>query len=94
MDYVDRVFDNGETVVLDDNSFTNCTFRDAVLNYAGRSLQMSNCNFERFSMQFGGDLANGLFALHQLFGTEGMFSILRGFTEPPTGEEVTIIGNG
>lgn len=93
MDYVDRTFDNGEVVVLDGNSFTNCTFRNAVLNFAGRSLQMSNCHFERFSMQFGGDLANGLFALYQLFGQEGMIAIIRGFTEPPSGKETILPGS-
>ena len=84
MDYVNQVFDNGETVVLDENSFTGCTFRNAVLRYGGGTLHMADCQFIQFSMQFDGALANGLYALYQLFGTEGMLTLIRGFTEPNT----------
>ena len=51
---------------------------------------MANCGMDRFSFQFDGDLARGLFTLYQLFGTEGMLTILRGFTEPGEGGEVTL----
>ena len=42
------------------------------------------------SIWFGGQLANGLYALYQLFGTEGMLQILRGFTEPGEGGEIEL----
>ena len=35
-----------------------------------------------FSDASAGALANGLFALYQLFGTEALLQIIRGFTEP------------
>jgi hypothetical protein len=85
VDYVDQSFE-GVTVELDGNSFENCTFRDVVFQYSGGDLVMKNCNMDRFSFQFGGPLANGLYALYQLFGTEGLLQIIRGFTEPARGE--------
>jgi hypothetical protein len=84
MDFVDRVFDGG-TVELDGNSFSNCTFRNVTLKYAGKAVDMSDCGMENFSFQFDGDLAQGLFTLYQLFGTEGMLQIIRGFTQPQDG---------
>ena len=84
-EFVDREFKN-ETVVLDGNVFRNCSFRDVVFQFSGKGVEMSNCNMDRFSFQFGGDLAAGLFTLHQLFGTDTMLKILRGFTEPHEGE--------
>jgi hypothetical protein len=81
VDYVDKTFE-GETVQLDGNSFENCTFRDVTFHYSGGNLVMKNCGMDRFRFQFGGDLANGLFALYQLFGTEALLQIIRGFTEP------------
>jgi hypothetical protein len=85
VDYVDQSFE-GVTVELDGNSFENCTFRDVVFQFSGGELVMKNCNMDRFRFQFGGALANGLFALYQLFGTEGLLQIIRGFTEPAGGE--------
>jgi hypothetical protein len=84
MDHIDHVFEAG-TLTLDGNSFTNCTFRDITFHYSGGPVEMADCKFERFSFQFGGDLAQGLHTLYQLFGTEGMLTLLRGFTEPATG---------
>jgi len=81
VDYLDKTFE-GETVELDGNSFENCTFRDVTFQYSGGDLMMKNCGMNRFRFQFGGDLANGLFALYQLFGTEALLQIIRGFTEP------------
>ena len=40
--------------------------------------------------RFAGPLANGLHALYQLFGTEGMLQIIRGFTQPPEGDVVEL----
>ena len=48
---------------------------------------MKNCDIDRFSFRFGGALATGLFALYQLFGTEGLLQIIRGFTEPSEGRD-------
>jgi hypothetical protein len=94
VDYKDQTFED-TTVELDGNSFENCSFNRVVLHYSGGELVMKNCNFDRFSFQFGGALANGLFALYQLFGTDGMLQIIRGFTEPTEGEiELTLPGNG
>ena len=81
MDYVDQTFE-GVTVDLDGNSFKNCTFRDVTFQYSGGDLKIDNCGMDRFRFQFGGALANGLFALYQLFGTEALLQIIRGFTEP------------
>ncbi|WP_448662546.1 hypothetical protein ACG3SL_18060 [Sphingomonas sp. CJ20] len=91
MDYVDQLFE-GETVTLDGNSFRNCTFRNAVLKYAGTGVEMTECRLESFSFQLDGALAGGLFTLYQLFGTEGMLKILRGFVEPSDKPEVIEIG--
>jgi len=85
MDYKNETFE-GVTVQLDGNSFENCTFNEVVFVFGGGDIQMTNCNMDRFSFQFEGALANGLFALYQLFGTEGMLQIIRGFTEPTRGE--------
>jgi len=94
VDYKDQTFED-TTVELDSNSFENCIFNNVALHYSGGELTMKNCNFDRFSFRFGGALANGLFALYQLFGTEGMLQIIRGFTEPTEGEiELTLPGNG
>ena len=89
MDYKDQSFEN-TTVELDGNNFENCKFDNVVFQYAGGDLNMRNCDMNRFSFQFGGALANGLFALYQLFGTEGMLQILRGFTEPDKGGEIEL----
>jgi len=85
MDYANQTFENG-TVELDGNSYSGCTFRGVTFKYAGGPVEMDDCALERFSFQFDGDLARGLFTLYQLFGTEGMLSILRGFTEPQSGD--------
>ena len=92
MDYVDQHFE-GTTVELDGNSYKNCSFRDVTFQYSGGDLTIDNCGMDRFSFQFGGQLSNGLFALYQLFGTEGLLQIIRGFTEPTAGQiELTPLG--
>jgi hypothetical protein len=83
MDYEGKTF--AGPVQLDGNSYTNCTFRQVHFVYGGGSLSMDKCQMDEFTWQFTGDLANGLNALHQLFGQEGMIAIIRGFTEPPGG---------
>ena len=85
MEFVERAFSN-ETVVLDDNVFRDCSFMDVLFEYDGKGVEMANCSMDRISFKFGGDMATGLFTLYQLFGTEGMLKILRGFTEPHGGE--------
>ena len=89
MDYKDQTFEN-TTVELDGNTFENCDFDNVVFHFSGGDLNMENCNIDRFSFQFGGQLANGLYALYQLFGTEGMLQILRGFTDPGEGGEIEL----
>jgi hypothetical protein len=89
MDHVNQTFES-TTVSLDGNSYADCTFRDVTFVYAGGPLDMTNCTMDRFAFQFDGDLARGLFALYQLFGTEGMLTILRGFTQPGEGGEITL----
>lgn len=84
MDHKDQIFE-GSTVELDGNSFVNCTFRDVTFVFGGGQLDMTNCQMESFRFQFAGDLARGLHALYQLFGTDGMLSIIRGFTQPSPG---------
>jgi hypothetical protein len=85
MEYIDQRFE-GTTVQLDGNTFRNCSFLDVLFQYAGGPLEMSDCAMDRIRFQFGGDLAQGLHMLYQLFGTEGMLTILRGFLEPAPGE--------
>ncbi|MBQ1497410.1 MAG: hypothetical protein IIZ38_03770 [Sphingomonas sp.] len=85
MEYDKQRFENAE-VVLDGNVFRNCSFNEVILVYSGGPVEMADCSIERFSMKFGGDLAQGLFTLYQLFGTEGMLQIIRGFTQPTEGE--------
>lgn len=84
MVYENELFDS-VTVTLDGNTYNNCTFRNVLLHYSGGPVEMSECRMERFSFTFGGDLAQGLFTLYQLFGTEGTLQIIRGFTEPGQG---------
>ena len=90
MEYSNQSFEN-ETVELDGNSFENCSFRDVLFIFAGGDLQMKDCAMDRFRFQLGGPLANGLFALHQLFGTEAMLQIIRGFTEPSETGEIELL---
>ena len=85
MDHVDQTFEN-VTVELDGNTYDNCTFRNVLFHYSGGDLTMKNCDIDRFSFQFGGALANGLYAIQQLFGTEGLLQIIRGMAEPTEGE--------
>lgn len=89
MVYDDELFED-VTVTLDGNTFNNCTFRNAVLEYSGKGVTMSNCNFQSFSFAFGGDLAEGLYTLYQLFGTEGMLKIIRGTAEGTSGQTVNL----
>lgn len=87
--YENQNFEGG-TVELDGNDFRGCTFRGAVLRYSGGPVEMTDCRIESFSCEFDGDLARGLFILYQLFGTEGLLKIIRGFTEPDPGAVVQI----
>ena len=89
MEYKDQLFENVD-VPLDGNSFENCTFRNVVFNFSGGDVIMKNCGMDRFSFRFGGNLANGLFALYQLFGTEGLLQIIRGFLEPGDGGDIQL----
>jgi hypothetical protein len=84
MEYRDQTFE-GVTVTLDGNSYHHCSFQDVLFQYSGGSLAMEGCRMDQIRFQFGGDLANGLFALYQLFGSDGMIQILRGFMEPKPG---------
>jgi hypothetical protein len=79
--FENQTFEGG-TVSLDGNEFVRCTFRDVVLKYAGQGVDMTDCNIEQFRFQFDGDLARGLHTLYQLFGTEGLLTLIRGFTDP------------
>jgi hypothetical protein len=90
VDYKNENFE-GVTVDLDGNSFKDCTFRDVTFKYAGGDLTMENCGMDRFRFQFDGALANGLFALYQLFGTEALIQIIRGFTDPADSQEDVVL---
>jgi hypothetical protein len=85
MDYDNQRFE-GTEVVLDGNTYRDCSFENVIFVYSGGPVEMSNVRMDRFSFRFDGDLAQGLFTLYQLFGTEGMMTILRGFVEPSRGE--------
>src|SRR5689334_3060827 len=89
VDYKDQTFENVD-VPLDGNSFENCTFRDVVFTFGGGDLVMKNCAMDRFSFRFEGPLANGLFALYQLFGSEALLQIIRGFLEPGDGSDIEL----
>jgi hypothetical protein len=86
---VDQTFES-VTIQLDGNSFENCTFRDVIFQYSGGDLKMKNCSMDRFRFEFGGELSNGLFALYQLFGLEGLIQIIRGFADP-TPDQVELV---
>ena len=86
MEFADQTFD-GDEIVLDGNSYRNCTFRGVTFVFGGGELVMSDCMIESFSFRFTGDLANGLFALHQLFGPDGLIKIVRGFVSPPSPDD-------
>jgi hypothetical protein len=81
MEFFNERFE-GVTVPLDGNAYTDCVFRDVLFVYGGGDLDMTNCDIDRFRFQFEGQLANGLHAIYQLFGTEGLMKIIRGFVEP------------
>ena len=83
MEFVDQTF-TGE-VTLDGNRYRNCTFENVHFIYGGGALAMDNCRMNAFTWQFTGELANGLHALYQLFGQEGLLTIIRGFTQPVEG---------
>lgn len=85
MEHFDEIFED-VPVELDGKTFKNCTFRNVVFDYSGGDLHMEQCRIESFRFRFGGPLATGLYALYQLFGTEGMLQIIRGFTQPVEGE--------
>ncbi|MBB4096829.1 hypothetical protein [Sphingomonas kyeonggiensis] len=85
MEYDNQTFE-GVEVTLDGNSYRNCSFNNVTLIYSGGPVDMTDCRMDRFQIRFGGDLAQGLHTLYQLFGTEGMLQIIRGFTEPTAGE--------
>jgi hypothetical protein len=85
LDYIDQKFED-VVLSLDGNAYRKCIFSNVVFQYAGGPVEMSDCAMDRIRFQFGGDLAQGLHTLYQLFGTEGMLSILRGFLEPAPGE--------
>lgn len=87
MEFEGKTFE-GETVSLDGNTYRDCTFGNVLFQYSGGPLTMSNCEMNNFSFQFGGDLAQGLFNLFQLFGNEGMLQIIRSFTDPKPGEVI------
>lgn len=89
MDYKDQVFDSVE-VVLDGNSFEDCTFTNVIFRFGGGNLVMKNCAMDRFRFQFDGALSNGLYAMYQLFGSEGMLQIIRGFLEPSESGQVEL----
>jgi len=89
MQYENETFEGG-VVKLDGNSFTKCTFNNVTFDYSGGPVDMEACSIQRFSLQFGGDLAQGLFTLYQLFGTEGTLQLIRGFTEPPAEGEIQL----
>jgi len=85
VDFKDQTFD-GVTVELDGNSYESCVFRNVIFHYSGGDLAMKDCDIDRFSFRFGGALATGMFALYQLFGTEGLLQIIKGFIEPSKDE--------
>ena len=83
MEFVDQAFE-GE-VTLDGNSYRNCTFNKVQFVYGGGTLSMENCRLDEFSWRFTGDLANGLHALYQMFGKDGLLQIIGGFLDPRAG---------
>jgi hypothetical protein len=89
VDYKNETFESVE-VELDGNTFERCSFNDVLFKFSGGDIEMKECKIERFSFVFGGALANGLYALLQLFGVEGMLQIIRGFTQPGDGKEIEL----
>ena len=90
MKHVNESF-KGVAVEIDGNHYENCTFEDVTFVYGGGEMNIKDCAIISFRFQFAGDLANGLWGLYQLFGTEGMLQVIRGFTDPATsGKELTL----
>lgn len=85
MEYRNQAFE-GVTITLDGNSYFGCSFKNVVFHYSGGDVTIQECGMDHFSFQFGGQLANGMFMLYQMFGTEGMIKIIKGFTEPTEGQ--------
>lgn len=86
LEHVDQKFED-VVISLDGNAYRRCSFFNVVFQYAGGPVEISDCAMDHVRFQFGGDLARGLHTLYQLFGTEGMLSILRGFTDPAPGDQ-------
>ena len=58
MNHIDgKTFGDGDTVTLDDCTFTNCTFRGCAIVYNGGVTQWSNCQFDTCQIILG-DAAN------------------------------------
>ncbi|TFI58156.1 hypothetical protein E2493_11270 [Sphingomonas parva] len=83
MEFVGQAFE-GE-VRLDGNSYRDCSFEKVHFIYGGGALSMDNCRLNEFTWQFTGDLANGLHALYQMFGKDGLLQIINGFIDPRAG---------
>ncbi|HEX8450770.1 MAG TPA: hypothetical protein VF647_01670 [Longimicrobium sp.] len=77
-----------ERVVLDGNSYTNCTFRRCVLVYSATAeMSLTNCNFEMVEWEFDGPAARVLSFLHATYqngrdGEEFVRAIFRNFKKP------------
>lgn len=77
-----------EQVVLDGNTYTNCTFRRCVMVYSATSeMSLTNCRLEGVEWAFDGPAARVLSFLHATYqggrdGEEFVRAIFRNFKKP------------
>lgn len=77
-----------ERVALDNNSYSQCTFRQCVLVYSGTSeMSLTNCRFDEVEWEFTGPAARVISFLHATYqngrdGEEFVRAIFRNFKKP------------
>ena len=69
MDHNNQTFENVR-VVADGDSFTDCTFRNVIIEFAGGTTGFTRCGFEEEKWEFGGDLGLGLVTLARLYAND------------------------
>jgi hypothetical protein len=90
MEFIDQTFD-GQRIVLDFNSFENCTFRGCSIVFMGYGpVGLTGCTFEGCAFPVDGPPARYMLFLRELYrlgessqaAIEGYFEIIRGNADP------------
>lgn len=69
MKYENRQFDN-ETIVLDDNEYIDCTFRNCKFQYNGGEFNIERIRFDSLEFTVGGPAARTVLLLQSLWAGE------------------------